>query len=69
MPSMPSMATFSQVARYVEFPIMNERLEAQIRLFRQDLRPRDGWLHVPTGPGLGLDPDVDAVRAAIKASA
>lgn len=63
--SLHAMATFSQVARYVEFPIMDATLEAQTKLFRRDVRPRDGWLHVPQGPGLGLDADVDAIRAAI----
>ena len=62
--SLQSMATFSQVARYMEFPIMNARLEAQTQLFHQDVRPRDGWLHLPTGVGMGLDPKIDAIRAA-----
>jgi D-galactarolactone cycloisomerase len=26
------------------------------------LRPRDGWLAVPGGPGLGVEVDLDAVR-------
>jgi L-alanine-DL-glutamate epimerase-like enolase superfamily enzyme len=64
--SLHAMATFSQVARYLEFPIMNDRLEAQAKLFHQDVRPRNGWLHLPTGPGLGLEPDVAAIRAAAR---
>jgi L-alanine-DL-glutamate epimerase-like enolase superfamily enzyme len=60
--SLQAMATFSQVARFIEFPIMDPTLEAQVRLFSKDLRPREGWLTLPTGPGLGLEPDVDALR-------
>ncbi len=66
--SLHAMATFSQVGRFLEFPHMTPTLEAQVRLFRQDLRPRDGWLHLPTGPGVGLEPDLPALRAAIAAA-
>jgi L-alanine-DL-glutamate epimerase-like enolase superfamily enzyme len=62
--SLQAMATFSQVARYIEYPILNADLEAQTKLFHQDIRPKDGWLHLPTGPGLGLDLDAAAFRAA-----
>ncbi len=62
--SLQLMATTNQVARYMEFPIMNETLEAQARLFDKDVRPRDGWLHLPTGPGIGIEPDRAALRAA-----
>ena len=62
--SLHAMATFSQVARYVEYPILNADLEAQTKLFREDIRPKNGWLHLPTGPGLGITPDVDAIRRA-----
>jgi L-alanine-DL-glutamate epimerase-like enolase superfamily enzyme len=65
--SLQAMATFSQVARFVEYPILNADLEAQTRLFREDIRPKDGWLHLPAGPGLGLTPDVEAIRAAARA--
>lgn len=64
--SLQAMATFSQVAKYIEYPILDGALEAQTRLFRQDIRPKNGWLHLPTGPGLGLDPDVAAIRAAAR---
>jgi L-alanine-DL-glutamate epimerase-like enolase superfamily enzyme len=64
--SLQSMATFSQVSRFLEYPILDRALEAQTRLFRQDIRPRNGWLHVPMGPGIGIDPDVDAIRAAAR---
>ncbi len=65
--SLHAMATYSQVARYLEYPILNADLEAQTKLFRQDIRPRQGWLHLPTGPGLGIDPDPAALRAALEA--
>jgi L-alanine-DL-glutamate epimerase-like enolase superfamily enzyme len=65
--SLHAMATYSQIARYLEYPILNADLEAQTKLFRQDIRPRQGWLHLPTGPGLGIDPDPDALRAALGA--
>ncbi len=63
--SVHAMATYSQVGRFIEYPHLTPELEAQIRLFRQDVRPRDGWLHLPTGPGLGLEPDPAALRAAL----
>lgn len=62
--SLQAMATYSQVARYIEFPILDDALEAQMRLFNHDIRPRNGWLHLPEGPGLGIDPDPAAIRAA-----
>ena len=63
--SLHAMATYSQVARYLEFPIMDSAMEAQVKLFRHQVLPKNGWLHLPEGPGLGLDPDEDAIRAAI----
>jgi L-alanine-DL-glutamate epimerase-like enolase superfamily enzyme len=66
--SLHAMATFSHVARYLEFPIMDSTLEAQAKFFHNDIRPRDGWLHVPQGPGLGLEPNLEVIRAAIAKS-
>ncbi len=63
--SLHAMATFSQVGRFLEYPHLTPALEAQIRLFRQDVRPRDGWLHLPAGPGLGVEPDSAALQAAL----
>jgi L-alanine-DL-glutamate epimerase-like enolase superfamily enzyme len=65
--SLQAMATFSQVGRYLEFPHLDEALEQQMKLFHRDMRPRHGWLHVPEGPGLGLNPDFPALRAALAA--
>lgn len=64
--SLQAMATFSQVSRFLEYPILDRALEAQTRLFREDIRPRAGWLHLPMGPGIGIEPNVDAIRAAAR---
>ncbi len=40
-------------------------LEAQI--YGGALTPEDGRIQVPQGPGLGIDPDPDVIRAHLKA--
>ncbi len=41
-----------------------ERLAELWRFFRNRLLPQRGWLAVPDAPGLGLEPDEAAIRAA-----
>jgi L-alanine-DL-glutamate epimerase-like enolase superfamily enzyme len=61
--SIHCIATFSTVARFVEQPIL-EGFDGLFRLFRNRVRIENGWLHLPEGPGHGLEVDADAVRAA-----
>ena len=37
-------------------------LEAARELFRDPIRLVDGYLAVPTGPGIGTEPDPDAIE-------
>lgn len=36
-------------------------VDLQVSPFGQAVEPRDGWFRVPEGPGLGCDPDPDAL--------
>jgi L-alanine-DL-glutamate epimerase-like enolase superfamily enzyme len=38
------------------------------RIYRDLPKPKDGWLPLPDAPGLGFEPDHDAIRAIAKTS-
>jgi L-rhamnonate dehydratase len=38
------------------------------RIYRNLPKPKDGWLPLPDAPGLGFEPDHDAIRAIAKTS-
>jgi L-alanine-DL-glutamate epimerase-like enolase superfamily enzyme len=58
------MASAPLVARFIEFPELGTTYDKLFSLFRNRVKLENGILHVPTGPGLGLEVDGDAVRAA-----
>jgi L-alanine-DL-glutamate epimerase-like enolase superfamily enzyme len=60
--SLHALATFSHVAAYLEFPIL-DGFEEQLSLFKNPPSPVRGKLRLPEGPGLGLEIDGDAVRS------
>lgn len=64
--SLHCMASAPLVARFIEFPELGSSFDGLLKLFRNRVTLKDGWLHVPTGPGLGLEIDADAVRANAK---
>lgn len=64
--SLHCMASAPLVARFIEFPELGTTYDGLFRLFRNRVRLANGVLHLPTGPGLGLEVDAAAVRAAAK---
>lgn len=62
--SLHCMASTPLVARFIEYPEVGTAFEPLMKFFRNSVRPEQGWLHVPAGPGLGLEVDAPAVRAA-----
>jgi len=38
------------------------------KIYRGLPQPKDGWLTLPEAPGLGFEPDRDAIRAIAKSS-
>jgi L-alanine-DL-glutamate epimerase-like enolase superfamily enzyme len=64
--SLHCMASTPLVARFLEFPELGTTFDGLLKLFRNRVRLENGFLHVPSGPGLGLDVDEAAVRAAAK---
>ncbi|MDO8542216.1 MAG: mandelate racemase/muconate lactonizing enzyme family protein [Opitutaceae bacterium] len=64
--SLHCMASTPLVARFIEYPEVGTTFEGLMRLFHNRVKLQDGWLHVPEGPGLGLDVDTRAVRASAK---
>lgn len=64
--SLHCMASAPLVARFIEFPELGTTFDGLMKLFRNRVKLEDGWLHVPEGPGLGLEVDAAAVRASAK---
>jgi L-alanine-DL-glutamate epimerase-like enolase superfamily enzyme len=62
--SLHCMASAPLVARFIEFPELGSTYDGLFKLFRNRVKLENGILHVPEGPGLGLDVDAAAVRAA-----
>jgi L-alanine-DL-glutamate epimerase-like enolase superfamily enzyme len=62
--SLHCMASAPLVARFIEFPELGSTYDGLFKLFRNRVKLESGILHVPEGPGLGLDVDAAAVRAA-----
>ncbi len=61
--SLHCMASAPLVARFIEFPELGTSFDGLMKLFRNRVKLQDGWLHLPEGPGLGLEVDAEAVRA------
>jgi L-alanine-DL-glutamate epimerase-like enolase superfamily enzyme len=57
------MASAPLVARFIEFPELGATYDGLFKLFRDRIKLEHGMLHVPDGPGLGLEVDAAAVRA------
>jgi L-alanine-DL-glutamate epimerase-like enolase superfamily enzyme len=64
--SLHCMASAPLVARFIEFPELGTTFDGLLKLFRNRVKLENGWLHVPEGPGLGLEVDAEAVRASAK---
>jgi L-alanine-DL-glutamate epimerase-like enolase superfamily enzyme len=64
--SLHCMASAPLVARFIEFPELGSTFDGLLKLFRNRVKLENGWLHVPEGPGLGLEIDAAAVRATAK---
>ncbi|MBL9211849.1 MAG: mandelate racemase/muconate lactonizing enzyme family protein [Opitutaceae bacterium] len=62
--SLHCMASTPLVARFIEFPELGSTFDALMRLFHNRVKLEKGVLHLPEGPGLGLEIDGAAVRAA-----
>ena len=65
--SLHCMASSPLVARFLEVPELGTTYDGLFRLFRNRVKLEQGWLHLPEGPGHGLEVDAAAVRAAAKA--
>jgi L-alanine-DL-glutamate epimerase-like enolase superfamily enzyme len=61
--SLHCMASAPLVARFIEFPELGATYDGLFKLFRDRIKLEHGMLHVPDGPGLGLEVDAAAVRA------
>ncbi len=61
--SLHCMASAPLVARFIEFPEVGTTYDGLQKLFRNRVKLEKGWLHLPEGPGLGLEVDAAAVRA------
>jgi L-alanine-DL-glutamate epimerase-like enolase superfamily enzyme len=61
--SLHCMASSPLVARFLEVPELGTTYDGLFRLFRNRVKLENGWLHLPTGPGHGLEVDAAAVRA------
>lgn len=64
--SLHCMASTPLVARFIEFPELGTQFDGLMKLFRNRVKLEKGWLHLPEGPGLGLEIDAAAVRATAK---
>jgi L-alanine-DL-glutamate epimerase-like enolase superfamily enzyme len=64
--SLHCMASAPLVARFLEIPELGTTYDGLFRLFRNRVKLENGWLHLPAGPGLGLEVDGVAVRAAAR---
>ena len=64
--SLHCVASAPLVARFIEYPEVGDVFDGLMSLFTNRVKLQDGWLHVPDGPGLGLEVDAAAVRAAAK---
>jgi L-alanine-DL-glutamate epimerase-like enolase superfamily enzyme len=62
--SLHCMASAPLVARFIEFPELGTTYDKLFGLFHNRVKLAAGVLHVPTGPGLGLEVDAGAVRSA-----
>ncbi|MFN0124111.1 MAG: mandelate racemase/muconate lactonizing enzyme family protein [Blastocatellia bacterium] len=57
------LASISNAGPFVEYPDTG-KFRAQLALFHNQIEFKNGFLHVPARPGLGLDIDEEAVRRA-----
>jgi L-alanine-DL-glutamate epimerase-like enolase superfamily enzyme len=64
--SLHCMASSPLVARFIEFPELGTTFDGLMKLFHNRVKLENGFLHLPAGPGLGLDVDNAAVRASAK---
>jgi len=64
--SLHCMASSPLVARFLEVPEVGTTYDGLFRLFRNRVKLEKGWLHLPEGPGHGLEVDAAAVGAAAK---
>jgi len=64
--SLHCMASAPLVARFIEFPELGTTFDGLMKLFKNRVKLENGFLHVPDGPGLGLEVDAAAVRANVK---
>ncbi|MCU0626032.1 MAG: mandelate racemase/muconate lactonizing enzyme family protein [Gemmatimonadaceae bacterium] len=62
--SLHFVASIRNCGPVIEYPDVDE-FRAQLALFPEPLVFREGFLHVPMRPGLGLTPDEAAVRRAV----
>ena len=61
--SLHCMASTPLVARFLEYPEVGTAFDGLMKLFRNRVKLENGFLHVPDGPGLGLEVDAAAVRS------
>ncbi len=62
--SLHFIASIRNCGPVIEYPDVDE-FKDQLALFPQQIDFRDGFLHVPLRPGLGITPDEAAVRRAV----
>ncbi len=58
------LASISNAGPFVEFPDL-DKFRDQLRLMKSTVVFKDGFLHVPQTPGLGLEVDEEAVKRAV----
>jgi D-galactarolactone cycloisomerase len=62
LPSTPPTVTPTPLAQEPLFEFDSTPHPIRDAMLTDALRPKDGWLAVPDGPGLGVEVDPDAVR-------
>lgn len=58
------LASISNAGPFVEYPDL-DKFRAQLALVKSDVVLKDGYLHVPQQPGLGVAVDAEAVKHAV----
>jgi len=62
LPSMPPTRTPTPLAQEPLFEFDSTPHPIRDAMLTDSLRPKDGWLAVPEGPGLGVEVDLDVIR-------
>jgi D-galactarolactone cycloisomerase len=62
LPSMPPVVTPTALAQEPIFEFDSTPHPIRDAMMTDAMRPRDGWLDVPSGPGLGVDVDPAVIR-------